>query len=78
MEYLMVRYGKITEWINEQAKAEFREDYDPSLIISKYLKRMEDDVELADDARFSWKWEQILQKTFVQMKKFSINKDECE
>ena len=46
--------------------------------ISKYLKRMEDDVQLADDTKFPWQPKQILHKTYVQIKECGIYKDECK
>ena len=52
IEYFMVWYDKITKPIKKQTKAEFREDYDPSLPISKCFKRVKDAVQLTDDAEF--------------------------
>ena len=46
--------------------------------ISKSFKRIEDAVQLMDDAKFLWQPEQILQKSYVQMKKYGIYKDECK
>ena len=64
MKYLMFQYSKITEPITEQEKAESREDYDPRLMISTFFKRIEDVVQLSDDARFPWQPEQILQNSY--------------
>ena len=52
MEYLMVWYIKTTKSIKEKVKAEFREDSDPSLSISRFFKRIEDSVQLVDNAKF--------------------------
>ena len=54
MEYPMVWCVKITEPIEDQAKLELREDYDPILPISKFFKRIEYAMQLADDAKFAW------------------------
>ena len=54
IEYLMVWYRNIAKPINGQEKSEFREDYNPILPISKSFKRVEDTVQLADNAIFSW------------------------
>ena len=63
--------------IKNQAKEKFREEYDPSVPISKFLKRIEESVRIADDANFLWQPEQILQQTYDQMKKIGIYKYEC-
>ena len=68
MECLMVRYDKINEPIKDQGKSEFREECDPKFPISKVFKRIEDSVQLVDGAKFPWQPEQIIQKTYVQMK----------
>ena len=53
----MVQYGNIAESIKEQEKAEFREDYDPTLPISKMFKRIEDSVKLTDNDKVIWQQE---------------------
>ena len=68
MEYIMVRYENINKPIKYQAKLVFREDYDPSLPISKYFKRIEDAVQIIGYDIFTWQPEQILPKTYRQMK----------
>ena len=78
MKNLMVWYGNITKMNKEQKKAELRQKYYPRLPISKYFKRIEDTVQLADDARFPWQLEQVLQQNHGQMKKLYIYKDECK
>ena len=64
----MVQYEKINKSIKYQAKLVFREDYDPSLPISKYFKKIEDAVQIIGYEIFTWQPKQILQKTYRQMK----------
>ena len=61
MEYLMLQYRNNTEIIKEQAKYEFRKYYYPSLPISEFFIRIEDAVQLMDNAKFPWQPEEILQ-----------------
>ena len=78
MEYLVVKYGKISKPIKEQAKSKFIWEYDPNLPISEYFKSIYDAMQIADDANFPWQTEQILYQTCREMGKWGIYKDECK
>ena len=78
MKYIIFRYRNITKPIKNKAKSEFREDYNTSLMISKLSKIIEDAIQLADDAKFPYKTEQILLQSYCQMKKCGMYKAECK
>ena len=61
-------YDKITEPVKDQAKAEFREDYDPILPVSKFFKRIENATQLADDEKFPWQTEKSFIRSMAKFK----------
>lgn len=78
LRHLKSRYGKIAEPVKQQAKKDFEEDYDPGQPISIYFQRIDDAVQLADDAEIPYTPAQITQQALFQMKKCGLYKDACK
>lgn len=78
MQHLMKRYRKIMEPIKQQAKKDFKEDYDPGQPIAIYFQRLDDGIQLANDAQIPYTPAQILQQASYQMKKSGLYQDECK